>query len=240
MSDTTLNCFVASGTAAEMAAFTPNPPVPAAGPDPGYMWYQTDTGSLYSWDGAAWQAAGSPTAITALTGDVTATGPGSVAATIAANAVTNTKLRDSGALSVIGRSANSGGDPADISAVAASDSVLRESGSTVGFGTIATGGIANDAITYAKIQNISATQRVLGRNTAGAGDTEEVTFTQFMDWVSGAVAQGDIIYRNGTTWVRLAAGTSGFFLQTQGAGANPQWAQGATFDLTPNFLLAGM
>lgn len=51
----------------------------------------------------------------ALTGDVTASA-GSGATTIAANVVTDTKLRDSGACSVIGRSANSSGDPADISA----------------------------------------------------------------------------------------------------------------------------
>src|SRR5687768_17171777 len=31
-----------------------------------------------------------------------------------------------------------------------------------------------DAITYAKIQNVSATSRVLGRITAGAGDIEEL------------------------------------------------------------------
>lgn len=37
-------------------------------------------------------------------------------------------------------------------------------------------------------------------------------------------AQGDVLYYNGTSWVRLAAGTSGQFLQTQGTGANPQWA----------------
>ncbi len=35
--------------------------------------------------------------------------------------------------------------------------------------------IANDAVTYAKMQNVSATSRVLGRITAGAGDTEELT-----------------------------------------------------------------
>lgn len=70
---------------------------------------------------------------------------------IANNAITNALVRDSGALSVIGRSANSSGDPADISAVAASDAVLRESGSAVGFGTITTGGIANNAVTLAKL-----------------------------------------------------------------------------------------
>lgn len=34
--------------------------------------------------------------------------------------------------------------------------------------------IDNDVVTYAKMQNISATSRLLGRTTAGAGDTEEV------------------------------------------------------------------
>jgi len=40
--------------------------------------------------------------------------------------------------------------------------------------------------------------------------------------VSGV--QGDILYHNGTTWTVLNAGTNGYFLKTQGAGANPVWA----------------
>jgi hypothetical protein len=36
-------------------------------------------------------------------------------------------------------------------------------------------------------------------------------------------SQGDVIYHNGTQWTRLAAGTSGQFLKTLGAGANPAW-----------------
>lgn len=38
--------------------------------------------------------------------------------------------------------------------------------------------VDNDAITYAKMQNVSATNRFLGRITAGAGDPEELTGTQ--------------------------------------------------------------
>jgi hypothetical protein len=38
--------------------------------------------------------------------------------------------------------------------------------------------IDNDAVTYAKIQNVSATSRFLGRITSGAGDIEEMTGTQ--------------------------------------------------------------
>lgn len=44
----------------------------------------------------------------------------------------------------------------------------------------------------------------------------------------GSDAQGDVLYFNGTNYARLGAGTSGEFLQTQGAGANPQWAAGGS------------
>jgi len=108
-----------------------------------------------------------------LTGDVTGSGTGSFAATIAANAVTNTNLRDSVSLSVIGRSANSTGDPADIAATVDGE-VLRRSGTNLGFGTIATAGIANDAVTYAKIQNVTDA-RLLGRSAGSAGDVQELT-----------------------------------------------------------------
>lgn len=37
--------------------------------------------------------------------------------------------------------------------------------------------IDNDAVTYAKIQNVSATDKILGRSTAGAGDIEEIDCT---------------------------------------------------------------
>ena len=46
-------------------------------------------------------------------------------------------------------------------------------------GSVTTAKIANDAVTYAKIQNVSATDRILGRSSAGAGDVEEITCTAF-------------------------------------------------------------
>jgi hypothetical protein len=96
-------------------------------------------------------------------------------------------------------------------------------GDVTGSAGSATLTIANDAVTYAKLQNVSATSRVLGRKTSGAGDTEECTLSEVLDFV-GSAAQGDILYRGSSAWARLAAGTNGQFLQTQGAGANPQWA----------------
>ncbi len=41
--------------------------------------------------------------------------------------------------------------------------------------------IANNAVTFAKMQDI-ATQRAIGRDTAGTGDPEEVTISQMLDW----------------------------------------------------------
>lgn len=98
------------------------------------------------------------------------------------------------------------------------------SGDVTGTGTTAiTATIANDAVTYAKLQNVSATSRILGRKTALAGDAEECTLSEVLDFI-GSAAQGDILYRGASAWARLGAGTSGHYLQTQGAGANPQWA----------------
>lgn len=66
--------------------------------------------------------------------------------------ISNAKLRNSSALSVIGRSANSTGDPADIAA--GSDGyILRRSGTSLGFGQIVAAGITDETITAAKIAN---------------------------------------------------------------------------------------
>jgi hypothetical protein len=46
-------------------------------------------------------------------------------------------------------------------------------------GSVTTAKIADDAVTYAKLQNVSATDRLLGRSSAGAGDVEEITCTAF-------------------------------------------------------------
>ena len=43
--------------------------------------------------------------------------------------------------------------------------------------TIKTRQVADDAVTYAKIQNVTATDKLLGRSTAGAGIVEEITLT---------------------------------------------------------------
>ena len=42
---------------------------------------------------------------------------------------------------------------------------------------IGTNALSDDAVTYAKMQNVSATDKVLGRSTAGAGDVQEIACT---------------------------------------------------------------
>lgn len=60
------------------------------------------------------------------------------------------------------------------------------------------------------------THRLLVSAVAGSlGDLTDVTLT--------SEAQGDILYNNGSGWVNLAPGSSGEFLKSQGAGANPIW-----------------
>lgn len=53
MSDTTLNRFLSSGTAAQRAAFVPNQQAPASGPNPSAVWLETDTGDTYMWNWGA-------------------------------------------------------------------------------------------------------------------------------------------------------------------------------------------
>lgn len=180
--------------------------------------------------GRATAATGNVEVLTALpwayTGDVTRPADSNVQ-TIANSAVTYAKMQNAGALSVIGRSANSTGVLAGITGT--NEQVLRISGSVLAFGTVNTNGItdnavtlakmatmatdsilgrataatgnvevltalpwaftgdvtrpadsnvltiANDAVTYAKMQNVSAQYKILGRSTAGAGDVEELS-----------------------------------------------------------------
>lgn len=81
--------------------------------------------------------------------------------------------------------------------------------------------------TTASASNIGATN-TQGSSTslARADHTHAV-----IDLAITSQAQGDIIYFNGTNWVRLAPGTDGYHLTTHGAGANPTWtaSAGASF-----------
>lgn len=92
--------------------------------------------------------------------------------TLANNSVTNAILRDSAAYSVIGRTSGTTGDPADIQAN--SNEVLRRSGTgNLAFGTLVTGNLGNDQVTFAKIQNLAG-QRLVGNASPTSGDMHEI------------------------------------------------------------------
>lgn len=82
-----------------------------------------------------------------LSGDVTGSGATSITTTIANNAVTNAKFRQSAGLSVVGRSANTTGDVADITAGADNLFLVRRS-STLGFGSLSATDIPDISATY--------------------------------------------------------------------------------------------
>ena len=103
------------------------------------------------------------------------------------------------------------------------DQTISLTGDVTGSGTgsfAAT--IANSAVTNAKMANMTAST-IKARVTGSTGAPEDATLTQVLDLV-GSAAQGDILYRDASTWTRLAAGTNGHYLKTQGTGANPTWA----------------
>jgi hypothetical protein len=129
-------------------------------------------------------------------------------AQIADNAITDPKLRDSAALSLIGRSPNSIGDPADIATTAGSNAVLRESGSALSFGTVATGGIADNAVTNAKAADMAA-RTVKGRaDSAGTGDPQDLTGLQLGSILRLDAAVGDTTSSGSIATYTVAEGTT--------------------------------
>lgn len=69
-------------------------------------------------------------------------------------------------------------------------------------GNSITADVKNSSITYAKIQNVSATDKVLGRSTAGAGVVEEITLTSF-----GRSLIDDVAASNARTTLGVVIGT---------------------------------
>lgn len=144
-----------------------------------------------------------------LTGHVTGSGTGSFATTIASNVVANSMLRQSNGLSLIGRSTNSTGDVADITA-AADFQVFRREGSTIGFGQI----------------RLNSSVAVTGTLASANGGTGAASY-----------ADGDILYGTAAGGLQKLTGNTTLskrFLSQTGTGSVagvPSWSPLAATDM---------
>lgn len=91
-------------------------------------------------------------------------------------------------------------------------------------GLVTTPILANNAVTYAKMQDLSTTARVIGRKSAGAGDPQELTLSDVLDMV-GSAAEGDILFRGAAGWVRLPKGAARQVLRQNAGLTAPAWEE---------------
>lgn len=147
--------------------------------------------------------------------------------TLPNNAVGNAHLRDSAGLSVIGRSADSSGDPADI--VAGTDGhVLRRSGAAVGFGQVVTAGIADGAVTAGKINPTgelawSGILHIAGQLRITGTITPELTGSSTNNWAPAGLADAGVVEFSATqehSVTGLTGGVTGRTLFLFNTGAN--------------------
>ena len=68
-----------------------------------------------------------------------------------------------------------------------------------------------------------ADKRIMANISGVSAAPSASELSAILDSILGTT-QGAIVYRGASAWAKLDPGTSGQFLQTQGAAANPQWA----------------
>tara|TARA_R100000231_G_scaffold38005_1_gene33318 strand:- start:734 stop:3529 length:2796 start_codon:yes stop_codon:yes gene_type:complete len=129
------------------------------------------------------------------------------AARIGSNAVTFARMQNIAEERLIGRVSSGTGDPEALTqaqvrtflGLASSATTDTTNASNISSGTIPAARIGNDAVTYAKIQNVSATNRILGRDSAGAGNIEEITPANLRTMLNVADGANNITNNNQLT-----------------------------------------
>ena len=139
-------------------------------------WLSTSRGAIPYRGVSNWSALAPGTAGYVLTTGGAGADPYWADVSIANNSISNAKFRQSAGLSVVGNATNATANVADITA-SNDGEVLRRNGTAIGFGTIATAGITNNAVTFPKLVNIS-NGGWLARISASTGNVEEITTAQ--------------------------------------------------------------
>lgn len=139
----------------------------------------------------------------AMSGDATIANTGSL--TIANNAISNAKFRQSAGLSIIGNINVGSGNVADITATA-SNQVLRvnSTGTSIAFGTL----------------NLASSSAVTGALPIVNGGTGQTTKQAAFDALSPLTTKGDIVVFNGTNNIRQGTVSDGQYLVSDSTQAN--------------------
>ncbi len=192
--------------------------------------------------------------ITALTGDVAASGPGTAATTIQTNVVTNAKAAQMATLTIKGNDTGGTANASDLT-VAQVNAILPVFTSTLnGLAPLSGGGSTNFlradgtwaapagagtvtsvAMTVPSILSISGspitTSGTLALTYSGTalpilnGGTGQTTKAPAFDALSPMTTGGDLIYGGASgTGTRLANGSAGQFLKSNGTTLAPSWA----------------
>jgi hypothetical protein len=141
---------------------------PASDNFEGRGYFDSSSGNLQVFDGAAYSQVVMPTAGI---GDLQVT-----TGKLADGAVTTAKVTALGTAAYADSSVTTA-KIADDGVTAAKIADGAVTADQLGSGAVTTAKLGSAAVTYDKIQNVSATDRLLGRSTAGAGSVEEITCT---------------------------------------------------------------
>jgi hypothetical protein len=144
---------------------------PASDNFEGRGYFDSSSGNLQVFDGSAYSQVVMPTAGI---GDLQVT-----TGKLADGAVTTAKVTALGTAAYADSSNATTAKIADntITSAAKIANGAVNTADQLGSGAVTTAKLGSAAVTYDKIQNVSATDRLLGRSTAGAGSVEEITCT---------------------------------------------------------------
>jgi hypothetical protein len=179
----------------------------------GRGYFDSSTGALQVFDGSAYQQVVAPTAGI---GDLQVT-----TGKLADGAVTTAKVTALGTAAYADSSVTTAkiADGAITAAKLASGAIT---GSAISAGSLTGAGLASATVTYDKIQNVSATDLILGRTSAGAGSVEEIACTaagrallddadaatQRATLGLGTISTGDGTWADGSSFSGTSSGTN--------------------------------